>query len=339
MSEYKEIRGTRIQRVTSDPDSFQGGLVWYRTDTNQYKIQQAVPTGAWGSNPSVNTGRGAQQGSAGKSISSAIIFGGSTAAGFIETLNTESYDGTSWTEVNDMNTGSRNASGSGLTTSALCVHGEDPNASPEYLNDTESWNGTNWTSVNDHNTSSDHSTMSSPPAGTSTSALTFGGNNPALPSNYVVTTESWNGTNWTDTGHSLNTGRYYLGSSGTATDVIAIGGYGGSPGSPRQKTESYNGTTWTELNDVGVDAFYGHTANGTSTNALMTTGNPSSNVTLSWNGTNWTSIGEFNIARNKAVGAGSDSTAGLAISGISPVTGGVDSVEIWELPGRAKKIL
>ena len=62
--------------------------------------------------------------------------------------NTETWNGTNWTEVNDLNTGRTNISGNGTTTSAL---GFGSDTGPSQIANTESWNGTNWTEVNDLN--------------------------------------------------------------------------------------------------------------------------------------------------------------------------------------------
>ena len=54
-------------------------------------------------------------------------------------------------------------------------------------------------------------------AGTSTAALSFGGNSP------TTSTQSWNGTNWSnETG--LSTGRSTLAGAGTQTLGLAFGG-------------------------------------------------------------------------------------------------------------------
>ena len=63
---------------------------------------------------------------------------------------TESWNGTSWTEVNDLNTARYVLGGSGSSTSALAFGGDGAPAG--YEANTESWNGTCWTEVNDINT-------------------------------------------------------------------------------------------------------------------------------------------------------------------------------------------
>jgi hypothetical protein len=61
--------------------------------------------------------------------------------------NTESWNGTSWTEVNDLNTAREQAGGAGTdNTSALAFGGNGTTTL------TESWNGTNWTNENNMNT-------------------------------------------------------------------------------------------------------------------------------------------------------------------------------------------
>jgi hypothetical protein len=55
---------------------------------------------------------------------------------------TESYNGTSWTSVNSMNTGRYGTAGCGTQTAALAFGGALQLA---IVDKTESWNGTSWT--------------------------------------------------------------------------------------------------------------------------------------------------------------------------------------------------
>ena len=71
-------------------------------------------------------------------------------------------------------------------------------------------------------------------AGTSTLALIFGGI--TLPSTTRASTESWNGTNWTNE-NDINTARQLTG-DGTQTAAIA---FGGDTGSASSATEEWNG--------------------------------------------------------------------------------------------------
>ena len=95
--------------------------------------------------------------------------------------NTESWNGTNWTNVTDMNTSRYNFQGSGASnTSALVFGGQLPASSGAI---TELWNGGAWSEQNDRNTG----VVGPASAGTATSALGFGGEGP--PS--LAVTESW----------------------------------------------------------------------------------------------------------------------------------------------------
>ena len=76
-----------------------------------------------------------------------LIFGGASAVA--NTDETEKWDGTSWSEVNDLNNGRRGEAGCGLTnTAALCASGEAV-AETDF---TEEWDGTSWSEKADLNT-------------------------------------------------------------------------------------------------------------------------------------------------------------------------------------------
>jgi hypothetical protein len=74
--------------------------------------------------------------------------------------------------------------------------------------------------------------------------LAFGGANPAV----SATTESWNGTTWTEV-NDLNSARRYMGSAGVQTSALAFGGF---TTAPTAVTEFWNGTSWTEVNDLAA---------------------------------------------------------------------------------------
>ena len=96
-----------------------------------------------------------------------------------DAAETESYTGTNWTEVNDLNTARRYLAGAGLISSALVFGGE---VSPP-TGKTEEWNGASWIEVSDLNTA--RSALAGD--GNTTNALAFGGEDPA-----GNLTESWN---------------------------------------------------------------------------------------------------------------------------------------------------
>jgi hypothetical protein len=74
-------------------------------------------------------------------------------------------------------------------------------------------------------------------SGTNTAALSFGGVQVPPPSGLIIaSTQSWNGTNWTNE-NDLNTARDQLDGTGSQTAALAIGG---NP--VTTATEEWNGT-------------------------------------------------------------------------------------------------
>ena len=94
---------------------------------------------------------------------------------------TESYNGSTWTEVGDMGTGRYGGGGAGTQTNALTFGGAPP-AGGTTVN-TESFDGTSWTEVN--NLGTNRYRMGD--AGSATDAFAGGGNEPPA---YNVT-EEW----------------------------------------------------------------------------------------------------------------------------------------------------
>ena len=286
MTTYKEIYGTNIEVVSSDPSNPVEGQIWYNTTSNVVKGISNNP-GSWSTGADLNTARGVA-GGAGVSNASALAFGG-----FPVTGATEAYNGTAWTELNDLNSGRRQLAGAGTQTAALGFGG-DPNVAL-----TELWNGTNWTEVNDLNQGRQ---KLSGAGATNTAALAFGGQ-PGPDS----ATELWNGTNWTAV-NSLNSGRYYIAGAGTQTSAIAAGGE-----DKQVNTESWNGTNWTEVNNLNNGRHAAGSAGSDNTSALVFGGLGAgpSNVafTESWNGSNWTELADMSVARQMITGAGVQTSA------------------------------
>ena len=139
MATYKEIHGTNIESLSSDPSNPLNGQMWYNSTTKELKGYTSNPAGSWASAPSINTAR-SNSGNChiGTTTSSLIMGGGPPGQGI-----TELYDGSSWTEVNNLNTVRYALGGIGASnTSALAIGGEDYPATYPYKANVESWNGT-----------------------------------------------------------------------------------------------------------------------------------------------------------------------------------------------------
>jgi hypothetical protein len=88
------------------------------------------------------------------------------------TAATESWNGTSWTEVNDLNVGRDRIFVAGVQTDGLAYGGRLPPSPPAGVTgNTEFWNGTSWTEVNNMATAR----FNNASAGTASSALAAGG--------------------------------------------------------------------------------------------------------------------------------------------------------------------
>src|SRR6056300_928461 len=129
MTDYIDIKGMKIQSLDSDPryESTEEGQTWYRTDLGQFKtVTDSFPSGAWNTGGNLNRSSGETTQITGSGGSeSTLAWGG---GGSIVT-KTESYDGISWTEVNDLNTGRKYTGRGRSSTAAICSGGQGP-ASP-----------------------------------------------------------------------------------------------------------------------------------------------------------------------------------------------------------------
>ena len=214
----------------------------YSTETFEYNGT------AWtDASGDINTGREGC-GSAGTQAS-ALYFGGTPG----KTAITESWDGSSWTEVSDLNTGRDNLFGLGvLGTQALATGGRAA-PSPDAVAVTEQWNGSSWTEVGDLNQTRKWGGS----CGTYTAGAIAGGGDSGEGLPVTGKTETWDGSSWTETG-DLNEGRDYAAGSGSPTSFLFWGGYypPGSPPAHRATTELFNGTSWTEINDMAQARAY-----------------------------------------------------------------------------------
>ena len=128
-------------------------------------------------------------GGSGADNTSQIACGGFSSPPSTYHAQTETWNGSSWTEVNDLNEARRLHGTSGLTTGALAFGGQ-PSSPPVYsVAKNEEWNGSSWTEVGDLN----QSRIQVVGTGTTTSAMAMGGSIPG-PTGYQSITEEWSST-------------------------------------------------------------------------------------------------------------------------------------------------
>ena len=99
MAKYKQTKGSSVQNFSSDPANPIEGQLWYNTTSEELKVDAGTLVSSWATANSMGTARYGPAGAGTKTA--ALAFGGVTAASPAATI-TESYNGTNWTEVNDL---------------------------------------------------------------------------------------------------------------------------------------------------------------------------------------------------------------------------------------------
>ena len=283
MAKYSDIKGFTVQTLSTDT------------------IASQIAGGSWASGGSINTARNPDGGAAGTQTAN-LIFGGEPAVG-----NTESYNGSSWTEVNDLNTARRAVGCVGTQTAAFGAGGRTSTAN---VGNHEQWDGSSWTETTDLNTAKEGRAG----YGVQTAGAVAGG------SPQTAANEYWNGSSWTEVGDIPGV-RYGVCSGGTYTAAIACVGEKNPP-TPKETNEAFtwDSSSWTEVADVNTPRTGTFCGNGTQTDFLMAGGTKPSNspavtaLTEFWNGTSWTEIADLSTAVRGQGGGGSGSSATAAIS-------------------------
>ena len=230
MSDYQDIRGTRVKFLTSDPtlESSYEGQIWYNSSTGVNKAVVAIE--AFSSAGSMVTGR-QQSGNFG--IQTAAV----ATAGYTTTrvTNTEEYNGGGWNASTAYPTALNELSGTGTETAGLVMGGRSP--PPAAVTTTSEYNGSSWT-AGGALPAGRHSAMA---AGTQTAGLFAFGRTQSGSPQYFSNAYEYDGSSWT-AANSGSTARAYLGGFGIQTAAVACGGY--FPSSPHDSndTEQYDGT-------------------------------------------------------------------------------------------------
>jgi hypothetical protein len=317
MTTFKEIRGTTIEVVSSDPSNPEIGQIWYNSSSGTLKGYISVG-GAWASGGNLNTAVSFTMSTG--TQNAALQFGGGQSPLTI----TQLYNGTSWTtSPATLSTGRYSGAGIGTQTSSLlgggAIGGTEQSATEEY-------DGISWTAGGSLNNARKY--MSG--CGSQTAGL-IGGGGYAPPKR--IATEAYNGTSWTSLA-SLNTGRYGIGfaTGSPSTAALAMGGTSG----PNANTESWNGSSWTSVNSLNTARGNAGGA-GTQTAALFYGG--ATTATESWNGTSWTNVASLATARSGPGNGNGSQTAALAVGGNSPAPVALASTEEWTDPSFATRTI
>jgi len=318
MATYKEIRGTHIVSVTSDPPSPVNGQMWYNSTDKVVKGFTSNPAGTWATSGTMNTTR--RGGGSKGSQTSGIAVGGSIPP---DSGAVELYNGSTWTETTDLNQARRGLGTCAVVNTAAIAFGGEINPSTHYTNN-ESWNGSSWTEVNDLN----DGRVSILAIGSSTAGLALGG--VASPPHYQQN-ESWNGTSFTEVG-DMNTGRYGSGATaGTQTSGLAWT----NQADYATDSESWNGSAWTATPSLNTARIQDGGAGADNTSAISfggyTTGFTAIANTEQWNGSAWSETNDLNATIGYQFNGGSVTAAWSSAGRSNPGTI-VNTTENWNSP-------
>ena len=272
-----------------------------------------ITAAAWASGGNLNNARDEGASSQNGLQTAALYFGGYYTDPAV--AYTEQYDGTSWTNKNNLNTARYSGAGAGTTTAALYSGGF---SNPSTLQSAvEEFDGTNWaTQPNSLSTGR----YSAGGCGTQTAALVYGGATPT----YQSATEAYNGTSWT-AGGALSQARSQMsGGVGISTAAICVGGRNPPVGNFLTLTEEYGGSSWTSGGALltGANNMGGA---GTATDAIIfggiiSPGSPGyTGLTQGYDGTSFSTRPPLATSRNYISGTGT-ATAGVAFGGNSHPT-------------------
>jgi hypothetical protein len=216
------------------------GQLYFNSTTNTFKETITDIAGAtWASGGAMNTTRAKVATAQNGPQNAAQVAGGVPAPA---SVNTEQYNGSAWTEVNNLNTANGLQGGTGTQTSAISFGGY----SNTWLTNTETWNGSNWTEVAEVNVGRNQGGSG---GSSSSSALYFAGEGPGSPPPQLANTETWNGSSWTEV-NNMNAGRIMCYGCGPISDALATGGATDGSGTTTANTELWDGTSWTEVNNL-----------------------------------------------------------------------------------------
>ena len=313
MAEYKAIHGFTVQNRTSDP------------------LAAGVAGGTWATGGALNTAR-VQRGGGSGTQTAALAASNTVPYG----VEVESYNGTAWSEITEVNTGRRGSTATGTQTASILATGR---ASGTTLTvNTEVWNGNSWTEVANVNTA--RFSLSSG-IGTSTAMVIAGGN--TLPDMHKDV-EAWNGASWTEVANYPADMANII-DFGSSTAAIFTGGFDG-PG-PRgggstyhDDSFSWNGASFTSVTALPANRGDAGSA-GTTTDGLVFGGDLSGDTqttsTLSWNGSAWTEVADLAItsAGWNSAKAGTASSA-LAFGGYDGEA--ITNTEEWTTAGITDSI-
>ena len=282
--------------------------------TEEYNFtKNTITPAAWSSGGNMGTARyGGQYFGTGQT--SQVAAGGHIPGSPPFTANSEEYNGTSWSEGNNLNQGRFNGAGGGTETAGVVAMGRYPTVT----NVTEEYDGSSWTTV----TASPETLYRKVGAGTQTALIITGGLT-SSPAAYPTTSLEYDGTNWTS-GGTAPFGGNYMDGVGTEASAVLFGGT--SPVDPAGQRNNasydYNGSAWTANNSMNIAHEGQHFACGTVTEAIAGGGGSPyaiSATSETYDGTSFTSNAVLATSGQRG-GKGTTTAGAIAVGGFNSPT-------------------
>jgi hypothetical protein len=170
MSDYKEIKGIKVQDLGADPPAPFVGQIWYNNSSGDLKYF-GIQSAAWSTGGNLTTARRSLAGAG--TQTAGLAFGGRAPPPAVGLTATEEYNGSTWTAGGALGTGRYGLAGCGTQTAGLAFGG-DPGV---FTDATEEYNGSAWTAGGNLTTA--RALLGG--AGTQTAGLAFGGFDSTFP--------------------------------------------------------------------------------------------------------------------------------------------------------------
>jgi hypothetical protein len=263
----KQQAGVSTSGTSSAAVTFGGSAPGVTADTQEFnKSTNVITAAAWASGGVLGTARYLMGGFG--TPTTAVAAAGKTPA---VVGNVEEYNGTSWSEVNNVGT-ARNSVGSGGTLTAGLIFGGYPSVTT-----TEAYDGTNWTSGGAMNTARGYNGG----AGTQTAALSMGG----YTGSNITNVEKYDGSTWTNSTAMPNGGRQFA-TSGAGTQTAALSAGVLYTSGAKSQTYEFDGTNWTTGGAMNT-ARYGGGMAGTQSDMKYFSGDDNTKSVENYDGTTW----------------------------------------------------
>jgi len=223
----------QIRRVGAGTGTQTSGMIFGGLDTSTALGHTEQYDGTdWTEVGDLNTARGKLGSATAGSQTAALGFGGSTSEPSNPAIvnNSEEFNGTSWSEGDNLNTARYVIAGAGTQTAGLGFGGYTTSTNRD---ESEEYNGTSWSEGDNLNTARGYLAG----CGTQTAGLAIQGFQDGGEGE-VSKVEEYNGTSWTEVTNAPFTSRKNC-AAGIQTNAITFAGHNN-----RTDVVGYDGTTW-----------------------------------------------------------------------------------------------